>query len=118
MRLLDDEIPMARSRNLKRVEKEYWIDTYGLIHKFKGDLDQDYVSLHCEIVSDLFPNELRPEKYVEDLGWIKVGSTVYSCPVAEKEPTQDQVNTLLDLGLLNRLEINRGGYYIKFLKRD
>ena len=35
--------------NTERVDKEYWIDTEGHIHKFNGDLSEEYVSLHYVI---------------------------------------------------------------------
>lgn len=115
---MEDEIVMIRKSNLKRVEREFWIDTYGKIHRFKGDLDSEYVSFHYEIVEEIFPEKSNPEKHVEDLGWIKIGSRVYGGAVMEKEPNQDQINKLMDLGLLEKLHINREGYYIKFLSRD
>ena len=56
---------MDRNFNLEynkpRVDKEYWIDTEGIIHKFKGDLEDEYVSIHYEIVYNLFPNINNPE---------------------------------------------------------
>ena len=47
---------------------------------------------------NLFPNNPNPEKYVESIGWIKVGSTIYSSPVTYVAPNESQINTLYDLG--------------------
>ena len=102
-----------RKENSERKKKEFWIDTYGKIHKFKGDLSQEYTSLHAEIVYSLFPDKLRPEKYVDDLGWVKVASVVYGVPICYREPTQAQMNTLFDLGLFEKLHIEKNGYFVK-----
>ena len=40
-------------------------------------MDSEYVSFHYEIVEEIFPEKSNPEKHVEDLGWIKIGSRVY-----------------------------------------
>ena len=111
---MDEELLYIRSENLKRIEKEFWIDNYGLIHKFKGDIDIDYVSIHYQIANELFPNLTNPEKHIEELGYIKVGSIVYHGCIMEKEPSSDQVNTMIDLGLIKRLYVNRNGYYEKY----
>lgn len=103
--------------NTERVDNEYWIDTEGHIHKFNGDLSEEYVSLHYVIVYNLFPNNPNPEKYVESIGWIKVGSTIYSGPITYVAPNESQINTLYDLGLLKKLEIENNGFFEKYWDR-
>lgn len=100
--------------NKERKQKEYWIDRSGKIHKFKGDLGCEYASLHSEIASRFYPESNRPTDILMNLGWIMVGSTVYSHPIIHKKPSQAQIDTLFELGLYKWLTFNHNGYYIKY----
>jgi len=104
-----------REYNIKensiRVEKQYYIDLKGRIHKYKGDLSEDIISIHLLIADNLFPDVIDPDDYIMDLGWILIGSSVYNSPIIHKKPTQKQIDTLFDLGLLKRLCIKDGNYY-------
>lgn len=107
----------------ERVDNEYWIDAKGRVVKYKGPKpeiidegtpyafeDDQIVSLHYEIAKAEFPDLEYPDDYVEKkLGWIKVGCFAYGCPIIRKEPTQKQIDTLFDLGLLDKLQVDRGG---------
>ncbi|MFW5847729.1 MAG: hypothetical protein ACOCVF_02305 [bacterium] len=100
--------------NLNKINKEFWIDRSGKIHKFKGDITVDgYVSFHSEIASRLFPQSNRATDILFNLGWVMVGSTVYHIPIIHKKPTQSQINTLDKLGLFDELHILDNGYYVK-----
>lgn len=87
-----------------RYKKQYWIDRSGNCYFFKGSKEdaEEIVSIHYAIAADLFP-EIKypndPEIYIEKLGWIKMGSSVYNCPVIyNKRPTLKQKNKLFKLG--------------------
>ena len=95
--------------------QQYWIDRKGNIHKFKGDMSKEYVSLHYQIAQKLFPTKENPEKHLEVEGWIKVGSLVYNHPIIYKLPSQPQIDILFDLDLLNRLFIEENGYFKKYI---
>jgi len=100
--------------NKERKQKEYWIDRFGKIHKFKGDLSKEYASLHSEIATQLYPESNRPTDILMNLGWIMVGSTVYSHPIIHKVPSQAQINKLDKLGLYKWLTFKHNGYYINY----
>jgi len=103
--------------NVIRVDKEYFIDQYGKIRKFKGDLYEEYISYHYEIANQEFPNMKIPDDYVyKCLNWVMIGSTVYSTPILENKPNQAQINTLYKLGLLDRLCVSYEGYKVNYLK--
>ena len=100
--------------NKERKQKEYWIDRSGKIHKFKGDLSKEYASLHSEIATQLYPESNRPTDILMNLGWVMVGSTVYSHPIIHKAPSQAQINKLYELDLYKWLTFQHNGYYIKY----
>lgn len=100
--------------NKERKQKEYWIDRSGTIHKFIGDLSKEYASLHSEIATQLYPESNRPTDILMNLGWVMVGSTVYSHPIIHKKPSQSQINKLDELGLYKWLTFQHNGYYIKY----
>lgn len=100
--------------NKERKHKEYWIDRSGKIHKFKGDLNQEYASLHSEIASQLYPESNKPTDTLMNLGWVMIGSTVYSHPIIHKKPSQAQINKLDELGLYKWLTFQHNGFYIKY----
>lgn len=102
--------------NSKRIKKEYFINPLGKVIKFKGDLYEEYVSLHYEIAEECFPDMKNPEDYMMNTGWVLIGSSVYSHPIIHIEPTQAQLNTLDKLGLLDRLTILKGKYYEKYME--
>ena len=84
----------------ERVEKEYFIDTNGKIHKWKGSLKElhEYCSTHWLIASKIMGNESRNvDDCLFNLGWIKVGSACGNFLQIKNEPTQAQINTLFDL---------------------
>jgi hypothetical protein len=100
-----------------RVNEEYFIDTFGKDHKYKGTCDEeleDIISLHYEIALAMFPEMRNPDDYLMNLGWIQIGSNCYHNPIAHRYPTQAQINALDGMGDLNRLEILRDGYFIKY----
>ena len=85
-----------------RKKEQYFIDRDGKCHKFKGD-DSDIISIHYEIAHSLYPDAKNPDNILMNLGWILVGSSVYSSPIIHKKPTQAQINKLYDLNLFDRL---------------
>lgn len=89
--------------NRIRVKKEFFIDPEGKIHKYKGDLSIEIVSIHSEIASVFYPESNRPTDVLLNIGWCMVGSTVYAVPIMNKKPTQQQINKLYELGLYKRL---------------
>lgn len=104
--------------NKERKTKEFWIDRSGNIHKFKGDLTQEYASLHSEIASKLHPDSNRPTDILMGLGWIMIGSTVYSHPICHKKPSQAQINQLFEIGLYEKLTFLHNGYYENYDKNQ
>jgi hypothetical protein len=101
----------------ERLEKEFWIDRFGKVYKFKGELKDHITSFHAEIAYDLFPGLRDSKTYLMDLGWVMVGSVVYNCPIIHKKPTQSQINTLFDLGLYSRLCLLNNGFYENYEKK-
>lgn len=89
----------------KRVNSQYFIDTKGKTHKFKGELKEasKSTSLHLKIAFNLFPEIDYPEDYLLDNGWILVGSTVYNCPIIHKKPTEAQIISLKKHKLFSEL---------------
>lgn len=88
----------------ERLANQYWIDRGGKCHFFTGSEEdaEELISIHYAIAADLFP-EIKypndPEAYIEKLGWIKMGSSVYNCPIIiNKNPTRKQKNKLFELG--------------------
>lgn len=102
--------------NQKRKQREYWIDRRGKIHKFQGDMTLNYTSIHYEIARRLYPESNRPTDILMELGWVLVGSTVYSHPIMNKPPSQSQINKLDKLGLFRFLSVMNNGSYISFEK--
>lgn len=98
-----------------RKKEQYWIDLYGKCHKFKGN-DEDIVSIHYEIAKLIYPNSNTPDDILMNLGWVLVGSSVYSCPIIHKKPTQAQINRLDKLNLLDRLCFLHNNSYPNYLK--
>ena len=87
-----------------RKKEQYFIDREGKCHKFKGD-DEDIVSIHSEIARKLYPEAEHTGNVLMNLGWVLVGSSVYSTPIIHKKPSQAQINKLNDLKLnLNLLD--------------
>lgn len=109
-----DENDLESAR--ERIANQFWIDRDGKEYHWQGSLEDawDMISLHYEIVYELFPDVENPKDYVMNLGWILVGSTVYSCPIINKKPSQAQIDKLFDLGLYKRLCILQGRYYPKY----
>lgn len=102
--------------NKERIDQEYWIDRQGKIHKYTGDLNADIISMHSEIAHRFYPESNRPKDILMNLGWVMIGSVVYTIPIIHKKPTQSQLNTLNDLGLYKRLHFLHNGSYINFEK--
>jgi len=48
------------------------------------------------------------------LGWVLVGSSVYTHPITHKKISQKQIDTLFDLGLYSRLTILDSQHYVKY----
>ena len=53
-----------------------------------------------------------------NLGWVLVGSSCYHSPIINKRPTQSQINSLDQLGLLDKLCILDNGYYINYIENE
>lgn len=98
-----------------RKENQYFIDTIGKVHKFKGD-DEDIISIHYEIAHKLYPNSERPDDLLMKLGWIMVGSSCYHQPIIHCKPTNAQLNKLFDLKLYDKLCFLYKGEYPNFKK--
>ena len=80
----DDDIDVIKTQ--KRIDTQYFIDTKGRVHKWKGSLKdaRKCSSLHFRIAEELFPDvseDVSPDDYVIGQGWILVGSSVYSHPI-------------------------------------
>lgn len=104
-----------KNRHDERLENQYFIDSTGTEHKFLGDAENT-VSIHYEIARSIYPDDDRPDDKLMELGWILMGSSVYSSPIIHKEPTQAQIDTLHNKGLLKRLCILNNGFYLNYLK--
>jgi len=90
----------------ERIDKQYYIDTYGKVVKIKNNQTDEIVSIHYAIAKENFPELEYPEDFVmEKLGWIKIGSLGGPPVSIKKEPTQAQINKLDILGLYNMLHI-------------
>lgn len=105
--------------NQERVEKEFYIDQFGKLRKFKGDLYEEYVSIHYEIAHQEFPKMQFPDDYVKNvLNWIMIGSICHNTVIIEEVPSQAQMNTLYCLDLLERLCISFEGFYINYIENE
>lgn len=84
----------------QRYKRQYWIDTNGKIHNWKGapKRAKEIISFHYEIAHKLYPDAKHPDDVLYSLGWIAVGVTSYGT-IIKKEPTQAQINTCFDLGI-------------------
>ena len=111
--MIDDEEYNIKF-NSERVQTQYWIDRNGTIHRYKGLLEESITSMHYQIAHSFFPNETYPEDHCMKKGWVKMGSVVYVIPIMHKEPNQRQIDTLYDLGQLDRLHIEDNGIYRKW----
>lgn len=82
----------------ERRDTEYWIDTSGVIRKWKGSLRDlnDCASTHFLIAKKLFPMLDYPDDYVFELGWISIGSA--ASRYIKDPPTDAQIKTLKSLG--------------------
>jgi hypothetical protein len=82
----------------ERIEKEFWIDAEGQIHRWKGDIEEtsDLLSLHHAIAATINHSKY-PEDVLYDMGWIAIGSAAYGNRI-KGEPSQAQINTMFDLG--------------------
>lgn len=90
--------------NKERIKSEFFIDRNGKKIKFKGNLEEEVISMHSRIASHCFPDLDRPQDYVlKTLGWVMVGSTVFSCPVTYRKPSEKQIEVLKKLKLFHRL---------------
>jgi hypothetical protein len=105
-----------KKRHENRRKEQYWIDTVGKIHRYKGKDIEDVVSIHGTIARELYPDSNRPTDVLMNLGWIMMGSTVYSHPIIHKEPTQSQINKLDKLNEYKRLCILENDFYVNYDK--
>ena len=100
--VVDDLNLDNRQYNLDRVAKQFFIDRDGIIQKYTGDLKDTVISMHYRIASDLFSDITYPQSpddhVTEKLGWVLVGSSVYTTPICYRRPTAAQLKTLQDLG--------------------
>lgn len=79
----------------ERIDTQYFIDTEGRIHKWKGTIKEaaDWNSLHSLIADK---KGTSPD-VLHNLGWIMIGAAAYGTRI-KGEPTQAQINTLFDMG--------------------
>jgi hypothetical protein len=99
----------------KRIENQFWIDTFGHIHKFKGN-PENAISIHYEIAQTIISDSNYPDDVLMNRGWIKTFATGYNKPLINKTPTQAQINVLYSLGLYKKLLIlQSNGHYNKFM---
>ncbi len=79
---------------------QFFIDSFGAIHKLKNSMKNasEIVFVHHEIAKRIVDKKIEnPQKYLENLGWIVVGSSSGGNYIL-KEPTQAQLNTLIKCG--------------------
>lgn len=103
-------------QNKKKVESQFWIDTYGKVHKYKGEINTRIFSIHKEIANELFPELKDASHYLQSIGWVLVGSTVYEHPICDRVPTQSQINTLDRFDLLDKLCIALNSRYHNYME--
>jgi len=90
--------------NKERKKTQFFIDRNGKKKTFKGDLKKEVISMHSYIAAQYFPDLDYPKDYIlKKLGWILVGSTVYSCPITYRKPSEKQIETLKKLKIFHRL---------------
>ena len=90
-----------------------WIDPSGKIY----ECPEGVLSPHYAVAESLLPHHEYPDDALMKLGWVKVGSSVYSRPIIDRPPTQAQINTLSELYLLSRLLVNNGTSYINYSQK-
>lgn len=84
-------------------KEQFFIDRNGKKITFNGN-EEEIISIHYAIAKQCFPDMEYPDDYVtKKLGWVLVGSSVYSCPVIYRKPTEKQIKTLKKLGIFHRL---------------
>lgn len=88
--------------NKEKLRDQFFIDREGRSHKFKGNVE-NVVSIHYEIAKKIYPNADHPDDLLMDMGWILMGSSVYSSPIIHKKPTNKQIAKLERLGMYDRL---------------
>lgn len=91
----------------ERIRDEFFIDTKGKIHRWKGSQKEadDWASLHALIanlqvlahIPEVKAGRKSGTDILHKLGWIAMGSAVYG-KLIKGEPTQAQINTLNELG--------------------
>lgn len=117
---IDREFYVDRYGHIVRYQPHWEPITVTLSNGFtftdRADEDTDpwhHVSLHTEILRQHVGDEAyyvggydrRGTDYLErELGWIGVGKCTWSEPRAYIRPTQDQINTLFDLGYIHMTE--------------
>jgi len=100
-----------------KIDKEYWIDTFGHEYKYSGNLSiKTIISIHHEIAKIILPNAEYPKDVLMKQGWILMGSTCYHANVIHKYPTQSQINALDKMNQLYKLLVLDGYSYIPFNK--
>lgn len=88
-----------------RKDSQYFIDRLGNIIRLpqeKCSYIIDIGSVHYEIANYYYPELKYPDDYVMNLGWVLVGSSVYSVPYSLKVPSSRQVRTLKSLKMADR----------------
>ena len=80
--------------NRKRIKEQYFIDREGKKIIYQGDLTEEIISMHSQIARQCFPEINNPLDYIMKLGWIEIGSTVYTVPIIHRKPTEKQIKTL------------------------
>jgi len=112
--LEDQEREEIYKDNLERQQKEFFIDRDGNIIRYTGDMYEEIISMHNEIAAQVFPNDQYAEDKLMKLGYVMVGSTVYTSPIIEIKPSYKQIKTLINNNLYNRFCILMNGYYVNY----
>jgi hypothetical protein len=89
--------------NKKRVENQFFIDTFGNIVNYTGDISklQKDDSIHYIIAENNFPSIVQPKDYVvKVLGWVTVGCNLHGVTVY-KSLTELQITALYNIGITN-----------------
>jgi len=90
--------------NKEEAKKCFFIDRNGKKHKYKGPWNEEIISMHERIARQIYPDKEYASDYVKkELGWIMMGSTVYSVPIIYFKPSEKQIETLKKLGRFDRL---------------
>ena len=86
-------------KECERYKKQFWIDTFGKIHKLtkKEYMAVCSCSVHSCIAQKLYPEANFPQDILVNLNWIKVVCKIHGNRIKYK-PNQAQINAMDKLG--------------------